>query len=99
MKLRQALAKVKSGLAAKDAMKDLEALEAMEASKAPKDDAEVPSQLVPFGLTDYHYFSDTADGSRSQAHVGKVHASPRTTRRTRRSRRSSTRPSPRSSSV
>merc|ERR1719240_495308 len=77
MKLRQALAKVKSGLAAKDAMKDLEALEAMAVPQAPKDDAAVPSQLVPFGLTDYHYFSDTADSSRSQSHVGKIHRKPK----------------------
>lgn len=76
LKLRAALAKVKSGLAAKDAMKDLEALEAM-AAQTPKDDSEVPSQLVPFGLTDYHYFSDTADGSRSQAHVGKIVRKPK----------------------
>jgi len=76
-KLRQALSKVKNGLAAKEALKDLEALEALDV-RHPKDDSELAKgQLVPFGLTDYHYFSDTADSPKSHMHVGKIHRKPK----------------------
>jgi len=77
-KLRQALSKVKSGLAAKEALKDLEALEAMGAPQPAKDDTELAKgQLVPFGLTDYHYLSDSADSAKSHMHIGKVYRKPK----------------------
>lgn len=78
MKLRAALTKVKSNLAAKEAVKDLETLEEMKASRVTKDDAELAKgQVVPFGLTDYHYFSDTADAGKSSQHVGKITRKPK----------------------
>jgi len=64
-KLKQALQRVKQQVLPKDAA--LAQLEQVAQAQA-KDDLAVPSEIVPFGLTDSHYLSDKDDDAQSHRH-------------------------------
>lgn len=64
-KLKQALQRVKQQVLPKDAA--LAQLEQVAQAQA-KDDLAMPSEIVPFGLTDSHYLSDKDDDAQSHRH-------------------------------
>jgi len=66
-KLKEAMQKVKQ-LPKEQVLEQLATLE----QKHPKDDIEAQRQLVPFGLTDSHYFSDGNDASKGFQHCSKI---------------------------
>jgi len=68
-KLRQAIQKLKQQVLPKDAA--LEQLEQLQKAQ-PRDDIAVPSELVPFGLTDSHYLSDKDDDKQSHRHCARI---------------------------
>jgi len=68
-KLRQALQRLKQQVLPKDAA--LEQLAQLQHAQ-PKDDIAVPSELVPFGLTDSHYLSDKDDDKQSNRHCARI---------------------------
>lgn len=73
-KLKAALQKVKQTSLSKEAA--LAKLDGLQAAY-PKDDAACPGPLVPFGLTDAHYLSDSNDAAGSARHCAAVRAKPR----------------------
>jgi len=73
-KLKAALQKVKQTSLSKEAA--LAKLDGLQAAY-PKDDAAAPGPLVPFGLTDAHYLSDSNDAAGSARHCATVRAKPR----------------------
>lgn len=55
----------------RDVKATMESLEALEEPGRSKDDADVVSDIIPYGLSDLHYFSDAEDNAGSRKHVEK----------------------------
>lgn len=60
----------------RDVKATMESLEALDRPERPKDDADVASDIIPYGLSDLHYLSDADDRAGSRRHIEKRRRAP-----------------------